>query len=148
MSVAWRYLSSRRRLPTSLSRPRREWWSFLCARRCSVSSSIRRVRSAIWTSGEPVSDPSRPNVETTSRFASFVSDIEPRVPKVRVFPGIAAGHPATADAGLEILAEGGTAADAAVAATLASCVAETLMTGLAGGGYAVWYDAARGDVRV
>jgi gamma-glutamyltranspeptidase/glutathione hydrolase len=67
---------------------------------------------------------------------------------VRVFPGIAAGHPATADAGLEILSDGGTAADAAVAATLASCVAETLMTGLAGGGYAVWYDAARGDVRV
>ena len=55
---------------------------------------------------------------------------------------VAAGHPATADAGLEILAEGGTAADAAVAATLASCVAETLMTGLLGGGHAIYWDAA------
>jgi gamma-glutamyltranspeptidase / glutathione hydrolase len=55
-------------------------------------------------------------------------------------PGIAAGHPATADAGFEILAEGGTAADAAVAASLASCVAETVMTGIAGGGYALWWD--------
>jgi gamma-glutamyltranspeptidase / glutathione hydrolase len=57
---------------------------------------------------------------------------------VQVPPGVAAGHPATAEAGLEILAEGGTAADAAVAAVLASCVAETVMTGIAGGGYALW----------
>ena len=56
--------------------------------------------------------------------------------------GIAAGHPATAEAGAEILAEGGNAADAAVAATLASCVAETVMTGLLGGGHGIYYDAA------
>jgi gamma-glutamyltranspeptidase/glutathione hydrolase len=56
--------------------------------------------------------------------------------------GVAAGHPATAAAGLEVLRAGGTAADAAVAATLASCVAETVMTGLAGGGHAIWWDAA------
>jgi gamma-glutamyltranspeptidase/glutathione hydrolase len=60
---------------------------------------------------------------------------------VQVSPGVAAGHPATAEAGLEILADGGTAADAAVAAALASCVAETVMTGIAGGGYAVWAGA-------
>jgi len=59
-------------------------------------------------------------------------------------PGIAAGHPATADAGAEILAEGGTAADAAVAASLASCAAEVVMTGLAGGGHALWWDGAGG----
>ena len=56
-------------------------------------------------------------------------------------PGVAAGHPATAEAGLEVLADGGTAADAAVAAALASCVAETVMTGIAGGGFALWLDA-------
>ena len=56
--------------------------------------------------------------------------------------GVAAGHPATAEAGLEILAEGGTAADAAVAACLASCVAETVMTGLLGGGHALWWDGS------
>jgi gamma-glutamyltranspeptidase / glutathione hydrolase len=54
--------------------------------------------------------------------------------------GVAAGHPATAEAGLEILKEGGTAADAAVAASLASCVAETVMTGFLGGGHALWWD--------
>ncbi len=55
---------------------------------------------------------------------------------------VAAGHPATAAAGLEILEAGGTAADAAVAASLVSCVAETVMTGLLGGGHAVYFDAA------
>src|SRR5215210_516716 len=59
---------------------------------------------------------------------------------------VAAGHPATVDAGIEILEEGGSAADAAVAASLASCVAETVMTGLLGGGHAaVFWD---GEVRM
>jgi len=57
---------------------------------------------------------------------------------------VAAGHPATAEAGAEILAEGGSAADAAVAACLASCVAETVMTGLLGGGHAIYWDARTG----
>jgi gamma-glutamyltranspeptidase/glutathione hydrolase len=58
---------------------------------------------------------------------------------------VAAGHPATVDAGIEILEEGGNAADAAVAASLASCVAETVMTGLLGGGHAAvfWDGEAR-----
>jgi gamma-glutamyltranspeptidase / glutathione hydrolase len=57
---------------------------------------------------------------------------------------IAAGHPATVSAGAEILAAGGTAADAAVAASIASCVAETVMTGLLGGGHAIYFDATAG----
>ena len=60
---------------------------------------------------------------------------------------VAAGHPATAAAGIEVLADGGTAADAAVAAALASCVAETVMTGLLGGGHAIYFDAAAGTAR-
>ncbi len=60
---------------------------------------------------------------------------------------VAAGHPATADAGLEILEDGGSAVDAAVAASLASCVSETMMTGLLGGGHAIAFDAATGVVR-
>lgn len=58
-----------------------------------------------------------------------------------ISPAVAAGHPATAQAGLEVLAEGGTAADAAVAAALVTCVAETVMTGIMGGGHAVWWEA-------
>jgi gamma-glutamyltranspeptidase/glutathione hydrolase len=56
--------------------------------------------------------------------------------------GVAAGHPATVAAGIEVLEDGGTAADAAVAACLASCVAETVMTGLLGGGHAIYWDGA------
>src|SRR5215210_3934752 len=62
------------------------------------------------------------------------------------FAAVAAGHPATADAGAEILADGGSAADAAVAAALASCVAETVMSGLLGGGHAIHFDAATGTI--
>ncbi len=60
---------------------------------------------------------------------------------------VAAGHPATAAAGIELLEDGGTAADAAVGASLASCVAETVMTGFLGGGHAVYFEAAAGSVR-
>lgn len=64
----------------------------------------------------------------------------------RVAAGIAASHPATAEAGLRVLRAGGTAADAAVAAVLTTCVAETVYTGLGGGGFATYFDAATGAV--
>ena len=60
---------------------------------------------------------------------------------------VAAGHPATAAAGAELLEAGGSAADAAVGACLASCVAETVMTGFLGGGHAIYWDAATGRTR-
>jgi gamma-glutamyltranspeptidase / glutathione hydrolase len=58
-------------------------------------------------------------------------------------PGVAAGHPATAEVGAEILAEGGSAGDAVVAMALASCVAETVMSGLLAGCHAVVFDGSR-----
>jgi gamma-glutamyltranspeptidase / glutathione hydrolase len=65
-----------------------------------------------------------------------------------VIAAVAAGHPATVDAGSQILEEGGSAADAAVAACLASCVAETVMTGLLGGGHGLYFDKASGKARL
>src|SRR5689334_11848947 len=64
----------------------------------------------------------------------------------RVAAGVAASHPATARAGLQVLRDGGTAADAAVAAVLACCVAETILTGIGGGGFATYFEAATGTV--
>ncbi|HEX2426579.1 MAG TPA: gamma-glutamyltransferase, partial [Gaiellaceae bacterium] len=58
-------------------------------------------------------------------------------------PGVAAGHPATADVGAEILSDGGTAADAVVAMALASCVAETVYSGLLAGCHAIVFDGSR-----
>ncbi len=49
---------------------------------------------------------------------------------------IATGHEASARAGAEILAEGGNAVDAAVAAAFAACTAEPTLTGLGGAGFA------------
>ena len=48
---------------------------------------------------------------------------------------VAAGHEKTAAAAVEILNQGGNAFDAAVAGVLASCVAESVLTSLAGGGF-------------
>lgn len=59
---------------------------------------------------------------------------------MKIPPGVAAGHPATAAAAFEVLAGGGTAADAVVAGILAACVAEPVMTGFAGGGHALHVD--------
>lgn len=59
---------------------------------------------------------------------------------------VAAGHPSTATVGRDVLARGGSAADAVSAMILAGCVAETLFTGLGGGGFATVYDASTQQV--
>ena len=55
---------------------------------------------------------------------------------------IAAGHRATADAAAEILEDGGTAFDAAIAALAAACVAEPVLASLGGGGFLLARDVA------
>ena len=60
--------------------------------------------------------------------------------------GVASGHPATAEAGAEILADGGSAADAAVAPPAPRRVAETVMTGFLGGAHAIYRDARSGGI--
>ncbi|BCX88032.1 gamma-glutamyltranspeptidase/glutathione hydrolase [Methylomarinovum tepidoasis] len=53
---------------------------------------------------------------------------------------VAAGHPDTAAAATEILATGGNAFDAVVAAHLAACVVEPVLASLGGGGYLLSHD--------
>jgi gamma-glutamyltranspeptidase / glutathione hydrolase len=48
---------------------------------------------------------------------------------------VAAGHPLAAEAGVEVLRDGGNAVDAAVAAVLASFAVESPLTGFGAGGY-------------
>ena len=55
---------------------------------------------------------------------------------------VAAGHPLTAEAGAEILREGGNAVDAAIAAVLASFAVESPLTGFGAGGFMM---VGRGD---
>lgn len=60
---------------------------------------------------------------------------------------IAAGHPLTAEAGIEMLQQGGNAFDAAIAAALAACVTESTLTSVAGGGFLLAH-AASGDSKL
>lgn len=57
--------------------------------------------------------------------------------------GIAAGHRLTAQAGAEVLADGGTAADSAIAALLAACVCEPVLASPGGGGFALISDGGK-----
>src|SRR3954454_7352407 len=59
---------------------------------------------------------------------------------------VAAGHPATAEAGARGLRDGGNAVDAALASVLTSFVAEPLLTGLGAGGYLLVAGAGRAPV--
>jgi gamma-glutamyltranspeptidase/glutathione hydrolase len=61
---------------------------------------------------------------------------------------IAAGHPLTAEAGARMLAEGGNAVDACLAAAFVSWVAESPLTGPGGGGFLLVHHARDGRSRL
>ena len=54
---------------------------------------------------------------------------------------VAAGHPIAADAGAQVLREGGNAVDAAVCAVLTSFAVESPLTGFGAGGFMMVHDA-------
>jgi gamma-glutamyltranspeptidase/glutathione hydrolase len=62
--------------------------------------------------------------------------------------GIAAGHPVTAQVGADVLADGGNAVDACLAAGFASWVAESPLTGPGGGGFLLVHRARDRSTRV
>ncbi len=59
---------------------------------------------------------------------------------------IAAANPHAVKAGADVLAAGGTAADALVAVQVVLGLVEPQSSGLGGGAFLVWYDAASGEV--
>jgi gamma-glutamyltranspeptidase/glutathione hydrolase len=66
----------------------------------------------------------------------------------RMKGAIAAGHPLTAEAGARVLAEGGNAVDACIAASFASWVTESPLTGAGGGGFMLVHRARDGSNRL
>jgi gamma-glutamyltranspeptidase/glutathione hydrolase len=61
---------------------------------------------------------------------------------------VAAGHPLTAEAGAEVLAEGGNAVDACIGAAFVSWVAESTLTGPGAGGFMLVHRARDRSTRV
>lgn len=59
---------------------------------------------------------------------------------------VAAANPHAVQAGADVLARGGTAADALVAVQVMLGLVEPQSSGLGGGAFLVWYDAATGEV--
>lgn len=68
--------------------------------------------------------------------------------KARAKGCIAAGHPLTAEAGAQLLAAGGNAFDAALAALCMACVAEPVLASLGGGGFCLAHDRRSGRTLV
>ncbi|MFA5522026.1 MAG: gamma-glutamyltransferase [Castellaniella sp.] len=60
---------------------------------------------------------------------------------------VVAANPLASSAGMEILRDGGSAVDAAIAMQLVLNLVEPQSSGLGGGGFAISFDAARGRVR-
>jgi gamma-glutamyltranspeptidase / glutathione hydrolase len=105
------------------------------------SSTLPRV-----TTGTVAAQPSLPEHRRRHTAIRAGRDRPAGEETARVRAGVAAGHPTTAEVGLRILQAGGGAADAAVAAVLTSCVAESVLTGIGGGGFATYYDASTRSV--
>jgi gamma-glutamyltranspeptidase/glutathione hydrolase len=61
---------------------------------------------------------------------------------------VAAGHPLTAEAGAQVLADGGSAVDACIAAAFVSWVAESTLTGPGAGGFMLVHRARDRSTRV
>lgn len=59
---------------------------------------------------------------------------------------IAAANPLAVEAGARVLGEGGTAADAMIAVQTVLGLVEPQSSGLGGGAFLVWYDAASGEI--
>lgn len=59
---------------------------------------------------------------------------------------VVAAHPLAVEAGADVLAAGGTAADAMVAVQAVLGLVEPQSSGLGGGGFLVWHDGATGEI--
>ena len=109
-----------------MKRPARLGLSATVLALCLLGCGSARTVAAVPTVA-PVGTPSLLAPQAAATFTHFA---------------VATDHPEASRAGAEILAAGGTAADAAAAAMLALGVASPASSGLGGGGFALYYRAS------
>ncbi|WEX07537.1 gamma-glutamyltransferase [Chelativorans sp. AA-79] len=76
----------------------------------------------------------------------IASGVEEKAPVTAKRHMVAAANPLAAEAGLEVLRQGGSAADALVAVQTVLGLVEPQSSGIGGGAFLVWYDASSGKV--
>jgi gamma-glutamyltranspeptidase/glutathione hydrolase len=84
--------------------------------------------------------------EVSPEVTAALEAKEAGVPVVATEWMVAAANPLAVKAGADVLAKGGTAADALVAVQVMLGLVEPQSSGLGGGAFLVWYDAATGKV--
>ncbi|WP_424933715.1 gamma-glutamyltransferase [Amaricoccus macauensis] len=98
------------------------------------------LASLLLSPGPALAQDTSPQPEETTAIA----DAQPSV-QARNFM-VAAAHPLAAEAGRDILAKGGSAADAAVAVQLVLNIVEPQSSGIGGGAFALYWNAALSDL--
>ena len=104
-----------------------------------MPSTIRRALCIVLAAALPAFAQDAPAPEATSALA------ERQVVRAESFM-IATANPLATRAGYDILAAGGSAADAAVAAQMVLNVVEPQSSGIGGGGFALYWNAALGEL--
>ena len=103
-------------------------------------SVFASLLAALWlsacTSPEPLTTPDAPASNPSAATTPVSGSAGART------AGVAAANPLAVDAGLEVLAAGGSAADAAVAIQAMLGLVEPQSSGIGGGGFMLYYDAA------
>lgn len=102
--------------------------------------------AGILAAGLLFADPSAAQEESDTVAPESATGIEEKTIVTANRHMIAAAHPLAVEAGLEILRQGGSAADALVTVQTILGLVEPQSSGIGGGAFVVWYDAEHGEV--
>ena len=114
--------------------------------------SVLALCAALPVAAQQAADAVEPEAETTGEMtaegpvAAALAAKDAGQPVLAQDWMVAAANPLAVEAGARILREGGTAADAMVAVQTVLGLVEPQSSGLGGGAFLVWYDAATGEM--